>query len=46
MMTRADNELIRIRVSGTPEASHHEIFKRLGVRDRLRRTKIIGDTSL
>ncbi len=46
MMTNADDELIRIRVSGTPEASHHEIFKRLGVRDKLKRIKTIGDKSL
>ncbi|MDW7657595.1 MAG: hypothetical protein SCM11_10530 [Bacillota bacterium] len=46
MMTSADNELIRIRVSGTPESSHHEIFKRLGIRDKLKRIKIIGDNSL
>ncbi len=46
MMTNADDELIRIRVSDTPEASHHEIFKRLGVRDKLKRIKTIGDKSL
>ena len=46
MMTSEDNELIQIRVSGTPESSHHEIFKRLGVRDRLKRTKTIGNQSL
>ena len=46
MMTSADDELIQIRVSGTPEASHHEIFKRLGVRDKLKRIKTLGDKSL
>lgn len=46
MMTSEDNELIQIRVSGIPESSHHEIFKCLGVSDRLKRTKTIGDKSL
>jgi len=42
LMTREDNEVIRIRVSNTPESFHHEIFKRLGVKDRLKRTKTVG----
>ena len=46
MMTSQDNEVIQIRVSGIPESAHHEIFKRLGVKDRLKRTKTIGDKSL
>ena len=46
LLTSADDELIRLRVSGLPEAAHHDIYQKLGVRDRLKRIKTIGNKSL
>lgn len=41
-LTSQDNELIQIRLSGMPESSHLEIYRLLGVTDRLRRKKSVA----
>ncbi len=38
-LTSEAGERIRIRLSGTPESSHKEIYKLLGVKDKLKRKK-------
>lgn len=40
-LTSKDGELIQIRLSGDPESCHRDIYRLLGVADRLRRRKTV-----
>lgn len=39
VMTGENNEVYQIRLSGNPEGVHQEIYKKLGIKDRLKRRK-------